>query len=266
MSPRASTFTQEQLTSRTITIQTPPRPSTKSLPPPPSSPPEKKRSPLRQSFRNILSVFGKKPKNKTTGAISSSSDDPFVARSSSSEMSTSVALRSGSVLYLCTSSGSSPLGSGWTPCTADLHPTHILLSLQNSTQTISLSGCTDVRSVSLKDLDAKELESLPRSEGGDENPDGPKVFEIVFGAGGEDGERTHRFAVRTVKDRAWWVSGIWSVFAVQRILLLVLKWLVRNSDYISCRQGHDHQCSGENHARTHQSRTRQQPPHRHSHR
>lgn len=213
MSPRASTFGHDQTSSRAVTIQTPPPLTSKNLPPPPSNPPEKKRSPLRQSFRNILSVFGKKSKNKATSAGVSNSDDPFVGSALSSETSSSVALRSGSVLYFRTSPGSSALGSSWTPCTADLHPTHILLSIQtpqgDSSQMISLSGCTDVRSVSLKDLGSSELSSLPRSEGGDENPDGPKVFEIVFGVAGEDGERTHRFAVRTVKDRAWWVSGIW---------------------------------------------------------
>lgn len=203
MSPRASTFGQEQQpTSRTATIRTP-RPSTKNLPPPPSNPPDKKRSPLRQSFRNILSVFGKKPKNKPTDVVNSTSDDPFVSRSSSSETSSDTALRSGSVLYFCNSSG-----PAWTPCTAGLYPTRILLQ-GDSTQKISLSECTDVRSVSLKELDSEQLDTLPRSGGGDENPDGPKVFEVVFGAQGEDGERTHRFAVRTVKDRAWWVSGIW---------------------------------------------------------
>lgn len=64
--------------------------------------------------------------------------------------------------------------------------------------------------MSLKDLEPREKASLPLGAGGDENPDGPKVFELIFDArSGEEGGYTVRFAVRTVKDRAWWVSGIW---------------------------------------------------------
>ncbi|KAI0317198.1 hypothetical protein OF83DRAFT_1172193 [Amylostereum chailletii] len=193
----------------------------------PPSKPEKKTSPLRQSFRNLISVF-KKGKKSTA----KDKDDPFsilpqldlALKAMSKEddgggykahtfdpgsrfcTSPSYALHSGEILHLSRPSPvSSPILPVWMPCSAVLHSTHMLLTCPTahgvpSTEVISLSSCTDARSISSRNMDAQEQALLPAM--GDAGT--PHVFEISF-----VGKESQRFAAPTVKERTAWVSAVW---------------------------------------------------------
>ena len=193
---------------------------------------EKKTSPLRQSFRNLLSVF-KKGKRfgkekvepyiypKETGRSfpeERSSKIPPRAKHDSdlfspngslgSRICTSptYSLHTGSLLHLSEStSASSPILPVWLPCDAVLHQSHILLTSATTqgirrTEVVSLRACTDVKSLASGDIGAEQRALLPTIE----NSAVPKVFELVF-----DGKDKQCFAVSTVKDRAAWISAIW---------------------------------------------------------
>jgi hypothetical protein len=193
---------------------------------------EKKTSPLRQSFRNLLSVF-KKGKRfgkekvepyiypKETGPSpyeklskvpprTMHESDLFAPNSGSlgSRICTSptYSLHTGPLLHLSQpTSVSSPILPVWIPCDAVLHQSHILLTSATTqgirrTDVVSLRACTDVKSLTSGDIGAEQRALLPMME----NSAVPKVFELVF-----DGKETQRFAVPTVKDRAAWISAIW---------------------------------------------------------
>ncbi|TCD66723.1 hypothetical protein EIP91_001016 [Steccherinum ochraceum] len=198
----------------------------------------KGRSPIRQSFRNLLSAIGKKAKgfgkDHSSNAPSRSSqsiclDSPpippsvsttrptstyleipspmaFASRSASGmpACNTPSALHTGPLLYL-----SKPISAGdlpvWTDCTAILHPSHILItwltSHENpSTSMITLPQCSDVRSLALNDLDSTERNLLPMQP----NTGELKVFELLF-----EGRGREKFAAYSVTGRASWVSAIW---------------------------------------------------------
>ncbi|CAL1707266.1 unnamed protein product [Somion occarium] len=191
----------------------------------------KGRSPIRQSFRNLLSVFSKKARrsSKDGQSISASKTPPHqtaVAQTISPRRLSSIdipranasfgkltaqdamicntpgSLHTGSLLYLCrsTTSNSFPV---WTTCTAVLHPSHVLITWHTSfgnpsTSIVTLAHCTDVRSLALKDLDDAERDLLP--SGTTE----VKVFELLF-----EGRAREKFAANSVQDRAGWVSAIW---------------------------------------------------------
>jgi hypothetical protein len=194
---------------------------------------EKKTSPLRQSFRNLLSVFkkGKRfgkekvepymihpkesglsfPDEKLSkippGAKHES--DLFAPNSGSlgSRICTSptYSLHTGPLLHLSQpTSASFQILPVWIPCDAVLHQSHILLTSATTqgirrTDVVSLRACTDVKSLTSGDIGAEQRALLPTME----NSAVPKVFELIF-----DGKETQRFAVPTVKDRAAWVSAI----------------------------------------------------------
>ena len=194
---------------------------------------EKKTSPLRQSFRNLLSVF-KKGKRvgkekvepyiypKETGPsfpderLSKISprdkyeSDLFTPNGGSlgSRICTSptYSLHTGPLLHLSQlASASSPILPVWIPCDAVLHQSHILLTSATAqgirrTDVVSLRACTDINSLTSGDIGAEQRALLPTME----NSADPKVFELVF-----DGKEKQRFAVPTVKDRAAWISAIW---------------------------------------------------------
>ena len=194
---------------------------------------EKKTSPLRQSFRNLLSVF-KKGKRfgkekvepyiypKETGQSSPDEklskipprakheSDLFAPNSGSlgSRICTSptYSLYTGTLLHLSQpTSASSSILPVWIPCDAVLHQSHMLLTSATTqgirrTDVVSLRACTDVKSLTSGDIGAEQRALLPAME----NSAIPKVFELVF-----DGKEKQRFAVPTVKDRAAWVSAIW---------------------------------------------------------
>ena len=192
---------------------------------------EKKTSPLRQSFRNLLSVFkkGKRfgkekvepyiypkdtapsfPGEKKHKIPPSVESDPFVLDNDGlgSRICTSptYSLHMGPLLHLSLPSSTSSLTLPvWIPCDAVLHQSHILLTSATAqgirrTDVVSLRACTDVMSLASDDIDIEQRALLPTME----NSTDPKVFELVF-----DGKEKQSFAAPTVKDRAAWVSAIW---------------------------------------------------------
>ncbi|KAA1473948.1 hypothetical protein DENSPDRAFT_931311 [Dentipellis sp. KUC8613] len=203
------------------------------LSPVPTEKTSKKRSPLRQSIRNFISLISKKGKSSSKDnsdglSLVQSIDkllpkipalDPFLdvpaasfrqQDGSQSTVCTSptYALFSGPVLHLSRRSNiMSPVLPVWTTCDAVLHAHHILLTTHTSrgtptTEIVSLTGCTDVRSVPSRELADEEYGLLPTQT----SVENPKVFEVCFA--GRDPER---FAASSVKGRAAWVSAIWDV-------------------------------------------------------
>ncbi|KAK7676865.1 hypothetical protein QCA50_020201 [Cerrena zonata] len=199
----------------------------------PAQKPRKGKSPIRQSFRNLLSVFGKKPKalvredyythaNPTTSrnptnvqpALSRQVSPIDTARANCSTANiipttavicnTPNSLHSGALLYLCRDAtpGSFPV---WTSCTAVLHPSHILVTWHSShgnpsTSMVTLAHCTDVKSLALTDLEDTERSLLPS----DASITEPKTFELQF-----EGRAREKFAANSIKERAAWVNAIW---------------------------------------------------------
>lgn len=214
-------------------------PSSSSVPSTPRGSEKKKgRSPIRQSFRNLISAIGKKAKGFGQAHSTTSSPKPSLSicldspplpplvkeyqssgtyldipspRSNESKISPSMpacitptALHTGSLLYL-----SKPVVDGglpvWTDCTAILHVSHMLVTwltpLQNpSTTMITLENCADVRSLEHLDLEASERSLLPAQSNAGEL----KVFELLF-----EGRSREKFAAYSVTGRASWVNAIW---------------------------------------------------------
>lgn len=187
----------------------------------------KGRSPIRHSLRNLLSVFSKKGKMGKDAVIEeepagialevkkpsplhirTATDLPLAKMLLESEphaCTSPISLYSGSLLHLCHPQSADMLPV-WTSCDVVLHPSHILVtwlthSGNPSTSVVSFERCTDVRSLGVSDLDATERGLLPSSEGTELKP-----FELLF-----EGRTRERFAAASVKDRAGWVSAIWSV-------------------------------------------------------
>jgi len=128
--------------------------------------------------------------------------------------------RSTSSSYSGSSAGIGQLA--WTTCNVTCSPTpgggggaKLILSsftseLQLVVHEIDLSGCTDIRSLSvsqLSDEEARLLEVDPGASGhGNEGVGGgPKVFELKF----KGSKPKEKFAARSVRERAGWISAIW---------------------------------------------------------
>lgn len=183
---------------------------------------QKDKSPIRQSFRNLLSVI----KKTTTGLSKRRSDDrlyllksgqsydgpPDVPAKDIPLLDERGPLQnprnkkiSGQLLYLSHSHIRSDSGGlAWVSCTANLKGNKILVSWftplgDPCIHEITLARCSDIRSLSLRYMDSEEASLLP-STGGEEL----KVFEILF-----EGRAREKFAATSVKDRANWISGIW---------------------------------------------------------
>jgi hypothetical protein len=93
----------------------------------------------------------------------------------------------------------------WTDCSVILHPSHILITWMTSysnpsTSIVTLSQCTDVRSLTLADLNPEERDLLPSTD----KPDAIWVFELLF-----EGKAREKFAAASVQERAGWVPAIW---------------------------------------------------------
>ncbi|KDQ57452.1 hypothetical protein JAAARDRAFT_265172 [Jaapia argillacea MUCL 33604] len=200
--------------------------------PPPGFPASaiKKHSPLRQSFRNLLSVFGRKSGTKSKDKDEAiryfappQEEPPAIlvadwANGGTNETRSHVEpdpFRTGPILYLSypsTPTSPQPLRPVWTSCIASLFPTHLLLTSFTTqhnphSQVIPFASCTDVRSVPLGQLDPSERDLLPGStKQGTDDKIGHKVFEIFFDTGLKE-----KIAVSNVRDRAGWVSAIWDV-------------------------------------------------------
>ncbi|KAH8994051.1 hypothetical protein EDB92DRAFT_1795873 [Lactarius akahatsu] len=191
---------------------------------------EKKTSPLRQSFRNLLSVFKKGKrlgKEKIVSSSTPSESEPPVERLSSDPLkrenepdpftfdsggpssricaSPTYSLHRGPLLHLSPPAPASSILPVWITCDAVLHGSHILLTSATtqgieSTIVVSLRACTDIKSLAHDEIVAEHKALLPAME----DSTVPKVFELFF-----DGKESQRFAAPTVKDRAAWVSAIW---------------------------------------------------------
>ena len=196
----------------------------------PPSKAEKKTSPLRQSFRNLLSVFKKgkrfgKERMDSNGILSEpdppaegvqpgplkheSEPDPFTFDGSgpSSRIcaSPTYSLHRGPLLHLSPLLPARSILPVWVTCDATLHGSHILLTSATtqgiqSTIVVSLRACTDIKSLAPEELAAEHRALLPVMEDSTD----PKVFELSF-----YGKESQRFAAPTVKERAAWVSAIW---------------------------------------------------------
>jgi hypothetical protein len=182
-------------------------------------PRKREKSPIRQSIKNLLSVL-----KKGTIGLSKRSDDkldvPYVGfqskeeecKSSSSEWSTnhskdttksrpSRKKQTGSLLYLAGEQGS----LAWTTCNVTLEVNKIVLAsftpnMDLYVHDIALSHCVDIHSLSHAQLDADEAVLLDAVADGGKM----KVFEILF-----KGRSREKFAAKTVRERAGWISAIW---------------------------------------------------------
>ena len=171
--------------------------------------PSARKSPLRQSLRNLLSVFKKAnvhEKEETSPADtgrsksydSPNTHDPY-SLPSPKELPTSV-------LYLSRLHSASP--PVWIACTATLNQGVIDLSLPApdgdiASHRIDLSHCTDVRSLDLAQVLAlDEGPSLP------DTPEGRhfNVFQILF-----EGRARETFAASSFRERVSWINAIWYV-------------------------------------------------------
>ena len=173
-------------------------------------PHKKEKSPIRQSIKNLLSVL-----KKGTIGLSKKSDDklgvPYVGPQSKEEESklewpTSQVRKTGkkqtgSLLYLAGEQGS----LAWTTCNVTLEGNKIVVAsftpnMDLYVHEIVLSHCADIYSLSHAQLNADEAALLHAM------PDGAKmkVFEILF-----KGRSKEKFAAKTVRERAGWISAIW---------------------------------------------------------
>ena len=183
------------------------------------NPHKREKSPIRQSIKNLLSVL-----KKGTIRLSKKSDDklgvPYVgprsmegeSKSSSSEWPTNQAKetsksrrsgkkQTGSLLYLAGEQGS----LAWKTCNVTLEGNRIVLAsftpnMDLYVREIILSHCVDVYSLSHVQLDADEATLLNEVTDGGKM----KVFEVLF-----KGRSREKFAAKTVRERAGWISAIW---------------------------------------------------------
>lgn len=185
------------------------------IPPPLSEMKSKGLAPIRESFRNMLSVFGKnkKVKNEETSIPSTryqSSEEKTkytglqdkvynigIPQSSPSMNS----LKSGPLLYLCASPTVDTLPV-WNYCIAKLHPTHLILEWSTSfgnpvTHSIPLASCTDVHSLPAAQVSYTERKLLPDQAD-------TYIFKLTFHDGAPE-----TFSAGSVSERSSWVSAIW---------------------------------------------------------
>ncbi|KAK0461321.1 uncharacterized protein EV420DRAFT_1669391 [Desarmillaria tabescens] len=178
---------------------------------------KKDRPSVRQSFRNLLGLFKKADGKMRLNNVFSARRSPSVSCRAeslvsrrSSFASTTPAPLSGPLLYLSRVSISTSNATTfpvWTTCTGTLEGDSISLSWLSpqglqKTHSVSLKGCTDVRSLTAAQLEDEELILLPRNDGIDEL----RLFELVFGD-----KETKKFATTSVRERASWVSAVWDV-------------------------------------------------------
>lgn len=189
---------------------------------PPATPPlstlrDKSQTPLRASFRNLISLFAKKGKVKDEHILSTRYepsvrvDLPKDDQASLSTLRTPLTdqgflddvLKSGSALrlysYWDSSSSALPV---WNECDMKLFSTHLLAqspSLHGNpiVEEISLDDCQDVHSVAQSRITDLERNLLPTDTEF-------FLFELIF-----DNKKPERFAVKTVLERSSWVSTIW---------------------------------------------------------
>ena len=195
-------------------------------------PPSIIKSPIRQSFTNLLSVFkignskslGKGSTRASSQPVDGTSACAYLASQQAScgvaranlvsggisqaRLTSQKDLHSGTLFYLShppDGQRASLILPVWTACTVALKPGQVFITWLTtqrnpSTHTISLTSCTDVRSLSLEQLDPSELALLPTTVG----PEEIRVFEMLF-----EGRPREKFAASSLQERAGWVTAIW---------------------------------------------------------
>jgi hypothetical protein len=182
-------------------------------------PHKRDKSPIRQSIRNLLSVLKKGtiglskksddklgvpyvgPQSKEEESKSSSSEWPINQVKETSKSRSSGKKQTGSLLYLAGEQGS----LAWTTCNVTLEGNKIVLAsftpnMDLYVHEIILSHCADIYSLSHAQLDADEAAMLHAVADGAKM----KIFEILF-----KGRSREKFAAKTVRERAGWISAIW---------------------------------------------------------
>lgn len=156
--------------------------------------------------------------------ISSADEYPCVSQSKKRQVC-------GILLYLsqCEDDLGSFQGLTWRPCTAALEEDirSICVSWSDptspeervSTHVVSLARCADVRSLIASQLDERDVEIPLAGCKDDIRIEDFKVFEILF-----EGKVREKFAARTVRERARWVSAIWFVFLLNLVINVKLKY------------------------------------------
>lgn len=175
---------------------------------------KKEKSPIRRSFRNLFSVF----KKATGGGKGGTHDDlPTVPPALSifknpSSSRPTPGVFSGPLLYLWHPRylSEAPISPRWITCTAILENDRITIASTDpqsspALHSIYLSRCSDVRSLTVQQLDPSENILLQQTKDIDEL----RVFEILF-----EGRAREKFAATSVRERAGWVSAIWCVLIV----------------------------------------------------
>lgn len=208
----------------------------KPVPLPPTNPELKDQDlPSRRSLKSLFGALAKKASNTSFNPSRGSASSRKTSMPGSTGRlyplglsSSSSVMYSGPVLYLSESQGALQASARhllpvWSVCKMALHATHIVLSSVSARGTpeiltLSLTGCTDVRSLTRSDMDQDEWAMLPSSVDGADGDEGePKVFAVVF-----EGRPGGTFAARSVKERACWVSAIWSAMYVILLHCLAL--------------------------------------------
>lgn len=204
-------------TSRTSPLpHTPPRQETQM---------KKDKSPLRQSFQNIVTALKKgaraigsrhDPESPVLPPVSGGlpSRRADITSLYSAELSGQPSrpptpppkdpCLSGKLLYLFSASSTEPMGSGWRPCAATMGLTSISLCHPQAANMLSSSGvslinCIEVRS---SQFDCGYL--LDQTSFGTSRVEDLRAFELIY-----DGKPTEMFACFSTQERAVWIDAIW---------------------------------------------------------
>lgn len=122
---------------------------------------------------------------------------------------------SGSLLYLTRGSQitnpETPCPLTWATCSVTLDANKLVVSsfmgeLELYVHEIALAKCSDIHSLSLSQLNEEERRLLEEVT---QEGDNMKVFEVIFD--GAVKRKTEKFAAKSVKERAGWISAIWCV-------------------------------------------------------
>ncbi|KAK7472604.1 hypothetical protein VKT23_000717 [Stygiomarasmius scandens] len=164
------------------------------------------KSPLRQSFRNLVGLI-KKAQGKVKRSQHSVSPSIIQVAPVVEALPSSATAKCASPLLYLSRSSNAKLLPVWTSCQAVLDGDKLLVSWSTTHDNpdsllIDLKCCTDVRSLSSREMESDEVSSLPAGKAGTE----VKVFEIVMA----DNSR-EKFGASSNTDRAGWVSAIWEV-------------------------------------------------------
>lgn len=173
--------------------------------------------PLKESFRNLFSIFKKGKRDKEELLPSSTShtnlhnakedvlsDVQPTERISPPSHKRNSGKYSGPVLYLSAKDCSPDILPVWVSCKATLENSVMLISWTtahglSSTDVLPLTQMSTVRSLALYDMDAKERAMLPASQSVREF----KIFEILC-----EERQGEKFATSSDQDRTNWIGAI----------------------------------------------------------